>query len=265
MTTTKSTKDLIQSLNFNETVLNPACTEMVLQGCAKSNRTLIHSVNDPKLLVKRLAPQCDLYLETQAISCFETSATPLKTTVNKDKNKKRPKSKYRNNINKNKFKKHHKSNICTFNKMLLKFISNQQKDIPYFPVIVISSHFIHSKIDFNNCIILSNPRSMALRPSCIIYDKVPFYIGDNIQEYLKTNDDIKVTSIKKKRLCILAKLSEWEKMETLRNRIWKYEIPDHSCYVNKNDLYSFDESLVGHYVLIASISNENTQEYRLSN
>ena len=173
------------------------------------------------------------------------------------RNKKRLKNKLKALKQKRKKNKAIKNEIDSISKEIESSLSNLTK-IPKFPIIVVPKTLIQRTIDFDNCIILNNARTdNSSSDNDIIYDSKPIHIGRNIPLH---DTLIKMSSVKRRKVCILSRLVDWDKMDPFHNLAWRHHISDTVySYVLPQAYDSFDS----HYVLIASICNERNKKKKV--
>ena len=141
-----------------------------------------------------------------------------------------------------------KSTNELFHNFMNSFLNNEKGNVPHLPIIVLSRQFVHTKLGFDNCIILDNARivkngTMSRR---FIYDDKPFYIGRNI---LSLSSPIKLTQVNTKRIFLLCRFESF-----VANGI----IPDPTinCFYLSDDNETKADSSQSDYVLIMSAGNE---------
>ena len=123
-----------------------------------------------------------------------------------------------------------------------------------------SGQLVSYQLDFDNCIILSNPRIVKNdEKHGIFYDKDPFFIGGNISSLSKS---FTISRISGKRLFILTRLRDFSHIlqsETTSYNI--YKIPFHCLHKHKIKHVTLSKE---DYILIASIGNESNKNTKPS-
>ena len=123
-----------------------------------------------------------------------------------------------------------------------------------------SGQLVSYQLDFDNCIILSNPRIVKNdEKHGIFYDKDPFFIGGNISSLSKS---FTISRISGKRLFILTRLRDFSHIlqsDTTSYNI--YKIPFHCLHKHKIKHVTLSKE---DYILIASIGNESNKNTKPS-
>ena len=146
----------------------------------------------------------------------------------------------------------HLKNISTNQHKLLEFVPT--------PIVTLSFKMISKYINFDNTIILQNPRFDCPKSNDLIYDKQPIHIGSNISSHNlgKPNIVVKLSKLKNKRLTLLIEKQQFFniiKKKGSKNVI-EIKIPDTTVLSNK-DINLIPKNLQKDYVLLLLASNNN--------
>ena len=145
----------------------------------------------------------------------------------------------------------------------LKNLSRNQHKLLEFvptPIVTLSFKMISKYINFDNTIILQNPRFDSPKSNDIVYDIEPFYIGSNIAHHnlSQKNIVVKLSELKNKRLTLLIEKQQFFNVIKKKGskKFLEIKIPDATILSNK-DLNLIPNKLQKDYVLLLLASNNN--------
>ena len=122
-------------------------------------------------------------------------------------------------------------NIKTDLKLFMQHGSNNAVKYDPVPILVLSNLMIASYINFENCIILQNPKFDGPLSRNVCYDPVPKHIGNNLKKdklfFMQYGVGVKLYKVKDSRVAILCPLSEFELiMRNQQMQFLKIIVPD---------------------------------------